>query len=571
SDPAFDGTSLHFTGLDPGTAYQFAVRTNCINSTSSAWDTIRFNTPLSCDGPLIQCGQTYSFFASKTGLWNVPDCGSATPGKERIFRFIAPHTRSYNLEITAASGGFVNYLIKAEGGDCNSSDWDCIDDFNVPGASPLPAVPGATLTAGTLYYILADPQTTGFVAQSFKITDCNAPNDLPQNAITIPINAPCTENIYSNLDATFDANEPDPDVDDSDGLVGRWLDDADKTVWFKFQAPPSGTVTIFTNPSGTQTPNDDTQVALYSVGDEMDYSTYELLVSDEDNGNAFLGFNSVVSYSGLTDGDFYYIQVDGWGVNSGAFCIAVNETVERIEEANCDADYTVAGVNEEKWYNIYATPDNLDIGPLVAAINPHGLNLDSVFCRAQKYDEIPFNTAIPKIPYLPLYYYFKSSQPFTGNVTLRLFFTDNEFAALKDSANTPTATVDDLIATRFNGNAADCSLTNNSGAFHLFNTVNPVPMVGTFYVEFNTDSLGEFGARLNPLVLPLQLKSFSGKTENQYNLLEWTTLAEKNVQWHVVERSANGTTWTEIGRKSGRSDSNVPLHYSLEDRQPLAK
>ena len=571
SNLAFDGTSLSFTGLEPGTAYQFAVRTNCINDASSAWDTIRFNTPLSCDGPFIQCGQTYSFTASKTGLWNVTECGSATPGKERIFRFIAPHTRTYNLEITAATGGFVNYLIKAEGGACNSSDWDCIDDFNVPGTTSLPAIPGAVLTAGTLYYILADPQATGVVAQSFKITDCSVPNDLPQNAIDIQVNDPCTENIFSNLDATFDVDEPDPDEDDSDGLVGRWLDDADETVWFRFQAPPSGTVTLFTNPSGSQSPNDDTQVALYQVTDPMDYSTFELLVSDEDNGTAYLGFNSVVSYSGLVDGDYYYIQVDGWGVNSGAFCLSVIETVERIEEANCDAEYKVGGVNEEKWYNIYATPDNLDIGPLVAAINPHGLNLDSVFCRAQKYDEIPYTTANPHIPYLPLYYHFKSKQPFTGNVTLRLFFTDSEFAALKDSANTPSATVDDLVTTRFNGNTADCSLTNNTGAFHFINTVNPVPMVGTFYLEFNTDSLGEFGARLNPLVLPIQLKSFSGTPKDRYNLLEWTTLAEKDVQWHIVERSANGTGWTEIGRKSGHVNSNTPLKYTLEDLQPLAK
>jgi hypothetical protein len=568
SDLAYDGAAVSFTSLEPGTSYQFAVRTNCVNSVSSPWDTIRFNTLLSCNGQMIQCGQTYSFSASKTGLWNLADCGTATPGKERIFRFIAPQTRAYKLEIISATGGFVNYLIKAEGGDCNDADWDCIDDFNVPGMSPVPAIPGATLSAGTLYYILADPQTTGAVAQSFKITECEVPNDIPQNAIEIQVNTDCLENVYSNLDATLDANEPDPDVDDTDGLSGRWLDDADETVWFKFQAPPSGTVTIFTNPHGVQIPNDDTQVALYSVGDETDYSTYKLLVSDEDNGSVYLGFNSVVSYSGLVDGDFYYIQVDGWGVNSGAFCIAVIETVERIETANCDGDYSVANVNEEKWYNIFATPDNLDIGPLVAAINPHGLDLDTVFCRAQKYDEIP--TTATDTPYLPLYYFFKSSQSFVGNVTLRLFFTDNEFAALKDSANTPSATIDDLIATRFNGNVADCSLTNNSGAFHLFNLINPVQMVGTFYVEFNTDSLGEFGARLNPLILPIRLKSFSGTTEDQYNLLEWTTLAEKNVQWHLVERSANGASWSEIGRKSGQANSNSPLHYSLEDRQPLA-
>lgn len=569
SNPNFDGTSINFAGLEPGTAYQFAVRTNCINSANSAWDTINFTTPINCDGPLIQCGQTYSFSAAKTGLWNVTDCGSATPGKERLFRFVAPNTRSYNLEITAASGGFVSYFIKSAPSGCDGADWDCIDDFNIPGTSSIPPVPGNKLTAGTLYYILADPQTTGTVAQTFKITECQSPNDIPADAIEIQVNTPCASNVYSNLDASLDPGEPDPDVDGADGLVGRWLDAADETVWFKFQAPPSGTVTLFSSGSGSNIPNNDTQVALYAVGDASDYNTYELLVSDEDNGTTYLGFNSVVSYTGLIDGEFYYIQVDGWGVNSGAFCIAVIETVERVDEADCSKDYAAINVNENKWYNIWTVPDNLDIGPLVAGINPNALNLDSVVCRAQNFDA-PM-AAPTNLFYLPLYYKFSATQPFSGNVSLRLFFTDAEFAALKDSANAQGKTINDLKVSRFNGGATDCTPPNVSGASVTINTVNAIQMDGTFFLEFSTDSLGEFGAYLNLVVLPLELQSFTGKVLDKSNLLEWTTLSEKNVQWHIVERSQDGVNWVEVGRLAGQAISNTPLPYSWEDRQPLSK
>jgi hypothetical protein len=570
SNPTYLNTQVLFTTLESGTSYQFAVRTNCINGVSSAWDTITFNTPVNCNGDLIECNQTYSFSASKTGLWNITECGTPTPGKERIFRFIAPQTKSYNFEILSASGGYVSYLIKTEAEGCDDADWECIDDFNVPGISSLPAAPSATLTAGTMYYILADPQTTDPVVQSFKITECSVPNDLPTNAIEIQVNTACEDNIHSNIGATLDPNEPDPDIDDSDGLAGRWLDDADETVWFRFQAPPSGTITIFTNPNGIYSPNSDTQVALYEVGDPADYSTYQLLVSDEDNGTTNLGFNSVVSYTGLIDGEYYYIQVDGYGASGeGAFCIAVIETVERLEEANCDADYTLLNVNENKWYNIWATPDGLDIGPLVAAINPLGLDLDSVLCRVQKYNEVPVSN--DDFPYLPFYYYFESTEPFVGNVMLRLFFTDEEFTALKDSAATPNATLDDLEVTRFNKEISDCNLLNNSGQFILLNSVSATPLVGTFYLEITTDSLGEFGGRLNPPLLPLTLQSFSGKVKEDFNLLEWTTLSEKNVAWHIVERAADGKNWKEIGRLAGQANSTAPLRYELEDRLPLAK
>ncbi len=567
SDPAYIGTGINFANLEPGTAYQFSVRTNCVNDATSGWQTIIFNTPVNCEGDLMQCGLVYSFSAAKTGLWDITECGTPTPGKERVYRFIPPHTREYSLEVTSASGGFVSYFFKAATDGCDDTDWECVDDFNVPGKSSLPAIPGGTLTAGTTYYILADPQTTGAVMQSFRITDCGVPNDSPENAIDIQVNTICESNIYSNLGATVDLDEPDPDVDDSDGLAGRWLDAADETVWFRFQAPPSGTVTIFTDPHGTSIPNDDTQVALYEVGDPTKYTSYKLLVSDEDNGTTNLGFNSVVSYTGLIDGEYYYIQVDGYGATGeGAFCIAVIETVERIVNSECNDGYTVTGVNGDIWHNIWAT-NSTDIGPLVAAINPNGLDLGDVVCRAQTYDDPPVTSG--NFHYLPIYYYFESSNAFTGNVSLRLFFTDSEFNEVKASANTPGATIGDLEVTRFSKDVADCNLTNNSGPFNLLTNSDAVQLAGTFYLEFNTDSLGEFGGRINATLLPLELKSFSGKVQDAYNLLEWTTLLEKDVQWHIVERSANGTDWTEVGRKSGQVNSVVPLHYTLEDRQPL--
>jgi len=55
------------------------------------------------------------------------------------------------------------------------------------------------------------------------------------------------------------------------------------------------------------------------------------------------------------------------------------------------------------------------------------------------------------------------------------------------------------------------------------------------------------------------------------NLLKWVTVSEKKVLWHVVERSVDGFTWTEVGRKSGKDFSATMLSYELEDLQPLSK
>lgn len=567
---AFQGTQISFNDLQEGSSYRFSVRTNCSNGEHSAWETIEFNTPVQCTGPFIQCGVPTPMSTSKTGLWNLTDCGGTTPGKEKIFRFLALNTKSYDFEVTAASGGYVSYFFKAASEGCNDANWHCIDDFNTAGASALPPIPGNTLTAGQVYYILADPQVTTPVSQTFKISACEPPvNDSPVNAIDIAVNSPCDDNIYSNIGAGLDPGEPDPDVDPSDGLVGRWLDAADETVWFTFTAPPTGTITIFTNPKSADIPNNDTQVALYSVGDPSDYSTFHLLVSDEDNGSAYLGYNSVVSYTGLNAGQTYYIQVDGWGINHGVFCISVTETVEAVTQANCDADYTVENVSGDSWFGIYATPDDLDIGPLAAAINPNDYDLGTVTCRVQTYDEIPVSGN--GIPYMPVYYHFTSSLAPAGDVLIRLFYTDPDFADLKTAASAPDNTIQDLVISRFNGTVSDCEQLNNNGPSTILSVDYATQMVGTFYLEFSTHLLGEFGAHFGLVPLPLKLKFFTGKVLDKVNRLEWTTLQEKNVQWHIVERSADGINWSEAGRLPGQADSGVPRNYALDDVQPPVK
>ena len=71
--------------------------------------------------------------------------------------------------------------------------------------------------------------------------------------------------------------------------------------------------------------------------------------------------------------------------------------------------------------------------------------------------------------------------------------------------------------------------------------------------------------------LPLELLSFTGKTNASSNMLLWETLTEKNVQWHIAERSVDGVKWTEVGKKAGQMDSQVAVKYELEDRTPPAK
>jgi Secretion system C-terminal sorting domain len=71
--------------------------------------------------------------------------------------------------------------------------------------------------------------------------------------------------------------------------------------------------------------------------------------------------------------------------------------------------------------------------------------------------------------------------------------------------------------------------------------------------------------------LPLELKSFTGKTEKATNLLEWVTLSEKNVSHFEVERSVNGHSgWQAIGTVKAAGDSRSELKYEFRDQSPVA-
>lgn len=56
------------------------------------------------------------------------------------------------------------------------------------------------------------------------------------------------------------------------------------------------------------------------------------------------------------------------------------------------------------------------------------------------------------------------------------------------------------------------------------------------------------------------------------NLVEWTTASEINTKTHILERSTDGTHFSEtIGQLNGAGNSNHPVNYQLRDNAPLFK
>jgi hypothetical protein len=72
--------------------------------------------------------------------------------------------------------------------------------------------------------------------------------------------------------------------------------------------------------------------------------------------------------------------------------------------------------------------------------------------------------------------------------------------------------------------------------------------------------------------LPVELTAFSGTVDARgMAQLRWTTATERNTAYFAVERSANSSTFTQVGQVAAAGTSSQPLAYQWPDPQRLVQ
>jgi hypothetical protein len=105
------------------------------------------------------------------------------------------------------------------------------------------------------------------------------------------------------------------------------------TVWYLFVAPASGNVTVTTDHTngGTLT---DPQLAVFSSSDGSCTGTLTELGCNDDI-NSPSNTQSAVQLTGLTPGNTYFIELDGYSTNTGTFCIDIHDGGAILTNDNC--------------------------------------------------------------------------------------------------------------------------------------------------------------------------------------------------------------------------------------------
>jgi M6 family metalloprotease-like protein len=109
------------------------------------------------------CGSGFQqeYSGGGSGTWNSRFCNYSTPGTEQVYRFVAPLTGTYSLEVTAASG-YVDYAWKTT--PCGDTGWICMEDIAIAGTYG-----SMSWTEGTTYYILLDDENANAGVHRFYI------------------------------------------------------------------------------------------------------------------------------------------------------------------------------------------------------------------------------------------------------------------------------------------------------------------------------------------------------------------------------------------------------------------
>jgi hypothetical protein len=563
SFPASGSAQFSWTGAGSNTGYNLRYRPQ-----GGAWQTVVVGASphilTSLDPSLV-------YEVEIQGI-----CGTATSGNIAGLIFsecIPPINQNHSVSGTTATlnwienNGATNWEVKYGnvGFDVNAGGTSVF-----PTSSPTTTLTGLAIGNCYQWYVRSGCATSGSGYTSWtgpKGFGTAPVNDNFAAAITLIIGAAASTT--SNCGASVEGSEPNPAAPS-----GRWNSNRDQTVWYNFQAPASGTVVVSTD--FTQVPaanggNDDPQLAVYQ-GTAL--ANLVLLQSDEDDGELDNGFNNVITLTGLTPNEFYYVQADGWGQIQGTFQIQVVEQIAAFQVPNTCTNYTTASVNgvPKTVFSI----QNPNLAALTIGAVKSAQNLGTVTLKVKQSTAQNPN---PSTVYGGQYYDINSTIAPNGStpVLVRLIFRESDLTNFKTITGNNSLTINDVEIVHYNGTAEDCDYTNNANAgvritptvktlvdFYTGNTV--------YILEVSILTFSELIPVLKVSSFPVELLHFEAFAERTVNQIKWQTATEKNVANHIIERSADGLqNWLEIGRKSGKTQSTEIQNYQITDAKPLAQ
>lgn len=364
-----------------------------------------------------------------------------------------------------------------------------------------------------------------------------------------------------------------------------------KDLWYKVTIP-SGSVDFGVMTVDLLGSSYDTQLAIYT-----NCAGNEFAANDDYHGNSN-NWTSKVS-AAVLPGSTYYIQVDGYNNNatgnltmnisytpitgpvgynagvvsadteapdefgythyvniaSGAAVLSVKKDGQDIGWLDIDNSFSVEVVSN-------AGSSNLGLNGCAA---PYTNNADWYIMR-RTWDLNPVSQ--PSSPMLVKAYY--TSDDFNAvanNLTDVNLHTDLTHYKINSPGNEDiTASGNSCHQTVSSGDYVEYEYGAGDYVYGLFN--------GSHYAEYSVNSFsggGGGGGTSAQGALPIEIISFSAKSNGASNLIEWSTSSEINNDYQQIEKSSDGRSWEPLTRLKSDGDKQSRTDYEVEDAIPYLK
>lgn len=170
-----------------------------------------------------------------------------------------------------------------------------------------------------------------------------------------------------------------------------------------------------------------------------------------------------------------------------------------------------------------------------------------------------------------------TNHPPGASIRVRLIFTKAQFDAMKAQDASIQDPGDLKVMKQPSTGVAPPSYTPTSndqaiqpdGWGTLENVVGGQTVIGGYYLEIVISDFSNFFIMRSDIVLPVTLQSFTVKAVDKTALLQWITASELNNDHFDIERSADGRTFTKIGRVQGNGTTSIRQNYQFTDLNPL--
>ncbi len=332
----------------------------------------------------------------------------------------------------------------------------------------------------------------------------------------------------------------------------------------RFKLGPNGTTTL---PSGlSQNNTSDTITYLQSSNryrdlafDPNGHDIYIIM----DNGASSVATDGNPPAAPACQGCLIKYTFLGYADAGGKSSIPTSITVAPGKNNVCDSvnsvNISVDNSNANLWVPLTDTLSNI-----VGEINAMGQDLGRVTAKVYHNGNAVRSKSGKK--YLDRNITITPENQPGGDVKIRLYLTQAEYAALAASSGSAVDSPDDVKIFK---NSDPCGSAMN---------LNPVPVT----MDFNTELFGTNAYVLQGTInsfstfyfgsdalttLPLDLLTFKGSLQNNTTLLQWETINENNTSHFEVERSVDSRTFDRIGTVNAAGNTSQSTRYSLVDNQ----